>query len=57
MANSLTEAIKKESDVPPSEAWKDEKQPEEPKDQIGFRLDGDGFYYSPYLKKRKKRKK
>jgi len=57
MAKSLSDALKKEKDVAPDDAWKDEKQPEpeQKPDQIGFNIEGDSYYYSPYIK-RKKRK-
>jgi len=57
MANSLVEALQKEKKVVAEDGWIDEKQPEptEKPSLIGFNLDSDGYYYSPYLK-RKKRK-
>lgn len=57
MANSLVEALQKEKKVVAEDGWIDEKQPEptEQISQIGFELEGSGYYYSPYLK-RKKRK-
>lgn len=59
MANSLAEALQKERSIQPRDAWEDEKQPEpeQKTDQIGFNLEGDGYYYSPYMKRRKKRNK
>jgi hypothetical protein len=57
-ASSMLEALVREKDIKADEVWKDEKQPEESPapEQIGFRLDGDGYYYSPYMKRRKKKK-
>lgn len=57
MANSLVEALQKEKKIVAEDGWLDEKQPEpeEKPSQIGFNIEGDGYYYSPYLK-RKKRK-
>jgi hypothetical protein len=52
-AKSLTDALKKERDVKPDDAWKDETQPEKSDlTQIGFNLDN-SEYYSPYLKRKK----
>jgi hypothetical protein len=58
MANSLTEALKNEKKVVAEDGWIDEKQPE-PEDKgnaIGFDLEGSKYYYSPYLKRKKKSK-
>ena len=55
-AESLEEALKIERQIRPQDAFKADEQPEAPKDQIGFNLDGSGYYYSPYLKRKKKRK-
>lgn len=58
MANSLVEALQKEKKVVAEDGWIDEKQPDPPQaDAIGFNLSGDGYYYSPYLKRKKKIKK
>ena len=56
IAKSLADALKIERDIKPEDAWKDEKQPDPPQaDAIGFNLNGSDYYYSPVLK-RKKRK-
>jgi len=59
VAKSLQQALQKEKSARPDEILKDENQSEsEPKvDAIGFSLEGDGYYYSPYLKRKKKRSK
>lgn len=36
MAKSLMEALKKEKDVKPDDAWVDEKQPDPPANLIGY---------------------
>lgn len=56
MAKSLAEALKKERDIKPEDAWKDEKQPESEQkaEAIGFDLDA-GYFPSPYMKKKKKK--
>lgn len=58
MAESIVEAISKENKAPVEDAWLDEKQPDpkEQTSQIGFDLSPSGYYYSPYLKRKKKRK-
>ena len=55
-ANSLEEALKLERKIKPDDAWKDEKQPEpeQKADLIGFDTSGSGYYYSPYMKRKKK---
>jgi hypothetical protein len=56
MAKSLAEALKKEREIKPEDAWKDEKQPEAPQaDAIGFNLDASDYYYSPVLKRKRKK--
>ncbi len=57
IADSLQKALEQERKVKPDDAWLDEKQPEEQKDQIGFDLEGSGYYYSPYLKRKKRKSK
>lgn len=54
-ANSLEEALKIERKVKPQDAFKAEEQPDSNKDQIGFKLDASEYYYSPILKRKKKR--
>ena len=58
-APSLEEALKRERNIRPDDAWKDEKQPEpeSKRDQIGFNLRGSEYFYSPYMKRKKKRSK
>jgi hypothetical protein len=58
IAKSLAEALKKERDIQPEDAWKDEKQPDPVETtQIGFELQGRDSYisHSPYMKRKKKR--
>jgi hypothetical protein len=56
IAKDMTEAIKRDKKTPVAEIWLDEKQDESPTiDAIGYNLDGDGYYYSPYMKPKKKR--
>ena len=56
-ADSLEDALKLERKIRPEDAFKADEQPESKKDQIGFNLEGDGYYYSPYMKRKKKRSK
>ena len=55
-APSLEEALRIERKVKPQDAFKADEQPESPKDQIGFDISGSKYYYSPYSKRKKKRK-
>jgi hypothetical protein len=56
-ADSLEDALRIERKVKPQDAFKAEEQPEQPTDQIGFDLQGSGYYYSPYLKRKKRKSK
>lgn len=57
MANSIQDALKKERDIKPEECWVDEKQPDPVNTtQIGFDLKGGKYYYSPYMKRKRKKK-
>lgn len=57
-AKSLEEALKIEKKIKPDDAWKDEKQPEQSEQvsQFGFNLESSNYYYSPYLKRKRKKK-
>jgi hypothetical protein len=57
MANSLAEALKNEKKVVAEDGWIDEKQPEpeQKMDAIGFDTSPSRYYYSPHLKRKKKK--
>lgn len=55
-ADSLEDALKIERKVKPQDAFKADEQPEGQKDQIGFNLAQSDYYYSPHMKRTKKKK-
>lgn len=57
MAKSIVEAVEKEKKQPADDCWIDENQPTQTEQAslIGFVSDEGGYYYSPHMKRRKKK--